>query len=128
MMRRHWWLALLVAGLLGLVGIAARMLFRSLGAEPENITLVKPLACSACGHYYQGAIARPPLKCPKCSQESVWPALKCAKCGAVVACDRHRFRRESRDPYCLKCGSTKLASIQSGELSGGQPSASETSR
>lgn len=112
MTRRHGWIALLVVGGVGLVGLTTHVVLRASQSSTESITLVKPLACSSCGHVYDGPISRPPIDCPKCGQQAVWPAMKCSKCGATVPCDRRKFRQEGRDPHCFKCGSTQLTSLQ----------------
>lgn len=114
MTRQRFWTVVAAAGAVGLIAFAARSMLSSVGSEPETIALVKPLMCASCGHRYEGEVSRPPLKCPKCSQETVWPAIKCTKCGTVLACDRRKFRNEGRDPCCPKCNSTQLTSVQSG--------------
>ncbi|GMV97117.1 MAG: hypothetical protein AMXMBFR83_14760 [Phycisphaerae bacterium] len=107
-------MALLAVGVVGLIGWTARVIYTSAGSDPQSISLVKALACAACGHRYEASVSRPPLKCPACGQETVWPAVRCADCGTVWACDRRKYRAEGKDPYCPKCRSTQLVSVQAG--------------
>jgi predicted Zn-ribbon and HTH transcriptional regulator len=111
---QRFWIAILAVVAVGLIAFAARSLFSSVRSDSETIALVKPLMCASCGHRYDGEISRPPAKCPKCTQAAVWPALRCANCGTVLACDRRKFRNEGRDPYCPKCNSAQLTSVQDG--------------
>jgi len=105
-----------VAGIILLLGVAIFaivMSFKSVTAEPETIRMIKWLACSSCGYYYKGDISNRPARCPKCGEKRIWPAKQCAKCGAIVSIDIHKYDTELRDPYCLKCGSEDLVRIDS---------------
>lgn len=108
MKQRIGWIALAGAGIAVVVGMTVRMAISSMSSQPERIALVRPLACSACHHNYDGEATRPPVECPKCQQRTVWPALRCTNCRSVVACDQRKFRGEGREPYCPKCQSTQL--------------------
>ena len=107
--------ASVVAGVLvaGLIILVLVMSFRSVTAEPESIRMVKWLACSSCGHSYKGEIGDRPAKCPKCGVMALWPAMRCTKCGAIVSIDTFKYDKETRDPYCLKCGSADLEHVES---------------
>ncbi len=88
-----------------LLGIFA---LRSVTAEPESIGLVRWVACGSCGYSAKAAPRERPAVCPKCRQKSVWPAMRCSACRAVVAIDTFRFDAEKREPYCPRCGAASL--------------------
>ncbi|MBI4578492.1 MAG: hypothetical protein HY718_02250 [Planctomycetes bacterium] len=101
-------------GVACLVGLALVVSIRTLGSEPQVIRLTRPVACSSCGYASTHELTDRPAQCPNCGKRSLWPALRCTACGQNVPVDTFRLERESRDPYCFKCGSAALVPINDG--------------
>ena len=51
----------------------------------------------------------PPLKCPKCGQNSVYAAIKCGKCGNVFI---PNYENAEEYDKCPKCGFSKKEQMQ----------------
>jgi predicted RNA-binding Zn-ribbon protein involved in translation (DUF1610 family) len=110
-MKVKWKQLGLGAGLGGLVVVVAVVSLPSLSGQPQTLGVMRWVACSSCGEHYRATLAERPAKCPKCGKATIWPAMRCTSCGAVVAMDTFRFDRERKDPYCPKCGSIVLEII-----------------
>jgi len=74
-------------------------------APGETVMHSAPLKCTACGKSWAGEIGEVPGKCPFCGEQTVWEALKCAKCGEIIP--RITIPKFGATPdKCPKCGGT----------------------
>ena len=75
------------------------------------MALLRWMACSECGYSYKGEAAASPDQCAKCGKKSIWPAMRCTKCGKTVAIDTFKFDAERREPHCPTCRGARLETI-----------------